>query len=153
MTASDEAFAKQHKLHRALVDCVGRLHEGVNRIRRIRRQIGDLTGRTSTLPDGFGLSAKTLTDGLSAIEGVLVDVNRQSVRDVLRNPAGLNDTLADMINMVVIADAAPTTQTEAVSQETMGRVDGELAKLEALINNELAALNGTIGQSAAYAIG
>ena len=84
---------------------------------------------------------------------MLVDVNRQSVRDVLRNPAGLNDTLQDMINMVVIADAAPTSQTEAVSQETMARVDGELAKLEALISGELTALNGTIKQSAAYAIG
>ncbi len=153
VSTSDEAFAKQYALHRKLVDCAGRLHEGVNRVRRIRRQIGDLTSRASGLPDGFGLSAKTLSDGLSAIEGVLVDVNRQSVRDVLRNPAGLNDTLADMINMVIIADAAPTTQTEAVSKETMSRVDGELAKLESLIVNELAALNGTIGQSAAYAIG
>lgn len=153
IATSEEHLARQYGLHRALVDCLGRLHAGVNRIRRINRQIGDLNGRASGLPDGFGLSAKALVDGLSAIEGVLVDVNRQSVRDVLRNPAGLNDTLQDMINMVIIADAAPTSQTEAVSRETMARVDAELAKLDALVSGDLAALNGTIGQSAAYAIG
>ena len=64
-----------------------------------------------------------IVERLSAIESILVDPKRKSARDVLRNPAGLNDTLLDMVAMTTTADAAPTTQTRAVSKETMDKVD------------------------------
>ena len=63
----------------------------------------------------------------------MVDPQRKSVRDVLRNPAGLNDTLFDMIAMTTTADAAPTAQTKAVSREVMDKVDSEVARFEALV--------------------
>ena len=43
--------------------------------------------------------AKSAEATLTAIETVLVDVDRESPRDVLRHPAGLNDTLVDMIRV------------------------------------------------------
>jgi hypothetical protein len=72
---------------------------------------------------------------------VLVDVHRESDRDVLRNPAGLTDTLLDLVNTVSVADAAPTKQAAAVSTEIMARVDAEIGKLERLIETEVAAIN------------
>ena len=74
---------------------------------------------------------------LAAIEVVLVDPQRKSARDVLRNPAGLNDTLFDMVQMTTTADAAPTTQTQAVSRETMAKVDDQVGRFEALVKSEV----------------
>jgi len=72
---------------------------------------------------------------------VLVDVHRESDRDVLRNPAGLNDTLLDLINTVSLADTAPTKSAAAVSGEIMARVNAEIGKLERLVATEVAAAN------------
>src|SRR4029077_8633614 len=90
---------------------------------------------------GLRRRAAAIVQKLSAIEQVMVDPQRKSVRDVLRNPAGLNDTLFDMIAMTTTADAAPTSQTKAVSREVMAKVDGEVAKFDALVKGDIAELN------------
>ena len=84
---------------------------------------------------------------LSEIERVMVDPLRKSVRDVLRNPAGLNDTLFDMIQMTTTADAAPTSQTRAVSREVMAKVDSEVAKFDALVKGDIAELNKALAKA------
>ena len=76
---------------------------------------------------------------------MLVDVNRVSPRDVLRHPAGLNDTLGDLLSGVGIADAAPTAPHVAVSQDIMARVDAEIAKVDALAAGEIAEVNRLAG--------
>lgn len=73
---------------------------------------------------------------------------RQSARDTLRNPARLSDTPVDLISMVAIADAAPTTQAAAVSQELMARVADELAKLDALVMHDVGGINRLAGEGA-----
>jgi hypothetical protein len=70
-----------------------------------------------------------------------VDVHRESDRDVLRNPAGLNDTLLDLINTVSLADTAPTNSAAAVAREIMARVDAEIGTLERLAATEVTAVN------------
>ena len=77
----------------------------------------------------------------------MVDPQRKSVRDVLRNPAGLNDTLFDMIAMTTTADAAPTTQTRAVSNEIMDKVDAQIAKFDAVVAGDIARLNKALAKA------
>ena len=60
---------------------------------------------------------------------------------MLRNPAGLDDTLGDCIDTVAMSDTSPTTQAEAVSREIMAKADAEVAKLDALISGDIAAIN------------
>jgi hypothetical protein len=72
---------------------------------------------------------------------------------VLRNPAGLNDTLVDLINVVAIADTAPTKQAAQVSDEIMTRVDGEIKKLDGLLKDEIAALNASLKSAGFETIG
>ena len=72
---------------------------------------------------------------------MLVDVNRESPRDALRHPAGLNDTLVDLINTVAMADTAPTAQADAVMRETIARADAEIAKLDALLATDIVDIN------------
>ena len=60
---------------------------------------------------------------------------------MLRNPAGLNDTLVDLINTVSISDTAPTAQAEAVSRALMAAVASQLARLDAVVAGEVAEVN------------
>jgi hypothetical protein len=90
---------------------------------------------------------------LEAIEGVLVDIHRESSRDVLRHRAGLNDTLSDLISVVAIADEPPTQQAREVSQEAMAKVDAELARLDALVAGEIAALDAALRQTGIEVVG
>jgi hypothetical protein len=60
---------------------------------------------------------------------------------VLRNPAGLDDTLVDLINTVAMSDTSPTASADAVSRELMAKVAGEIAKLDAMMAGEIAAIN------------
>jgi len=144
IATTDEAFAAQLALHRELTDQLSALNVAVNRLRLLKRQLGDLGGR---LGDGHAAlrdRAAAIVGRLEAVEGVLVDVKRESPRDVLRHPAGLNDTLVDLINVVTIADAAPPSQAREVSAEIAGRVADQIAKLDALVAGEVAALNGDL---------
>ncbi len=139
--ATAEAYQRQFALLMELTQSLSKLNAAVNRIRRIKRQLGALIERLGDAHADLVGRATATGEKLAGIEGVLVDVNRQSARDTLRNPARLSDTLVDLINMVAIADAAPTTQATAVSQELMARVADELAKLDALVTHDVGGIN------------
>lgn len=137
---SQQAFDEQLALLQALYGKLGRLHEAVNRLRRVARQLRELEPRLAGQA-ALAQRCSALQARLAAIEGVLVDAKRESPRDVLRHTAGLADTLADLISVVGIADEAPTVQARQVSEETMARIDAEIAKLDAEMAGDVLALN------------
>jgi photosystem II stability/assembly factor-like uncharacterized protein len=136
-SATPQDYAKQFALVKELTEKLSALNGAVNRIRRMKNLLKVL----GELRPELGEKAKASTEKLTAIEAVLIDVKKQSPRDVLRNPAGLNDTLVDLINTCTLADAAPTEQAEKVSRELMANVDKQLAKLDGLVAGEIAAVN------------
>jgi photosystem II stability/assembly factor-like uncharacterized protein len=137
-------YAAQFALHKDLVASLSKLNEAVNRLRLMKRQLGEVAARAVNGQRGPGSRAGTIVERLSAIESILVDPKRKSARDVLRNPVGLNDTLLDMVAMTTTADAAPTTQTRAVSKETIDKVEAQIAMLDALASGEIADLNAVL---------
>jgi hypothetical protein len=137
---SAEDYEKQFVLLKQLNDKLSALNSVVSRIRRARRNLRALSENVSDRRELAGKVTST-EQALALIESVLVDVNRESPRDTLRFPAGLNDTLVDLINTAAIADMVPTTQTVEVSNEIMGRVDAEIAKLDALLSGDVAEIN------------
>lgn len=141
------AYAEQFALHKALVDALSRLKQAVNRLRAMKRQLAEVGERAGKGQRGMRARARALIDRLSAIEGIMVDPKRMSARDVLRHPAGLNDTLLDLIAMTTTADAAPTSQTKAVSKEIMGKIDDQIAKLETLVKRDIAPLNTQLAKA------
>ncbi len=144
VATAQKAFAAQFALLQRLHAKLGALNDAVNRIRLLKRQLTELQKRLGDPDKTLRDQAIALVARLEAIEGVLVDIKRESPRDVLRNPAGLNDTLVDLISVVAIADAAPTLQARQVSDEVMARTDTELGKLDATVKTELAALNAAL---------
>ncbi len=143
LSTTDAEYAAQLEQLQALTASLSAVHQSVNLIRRLKVTLAALANRddATTLAD----KARAGVAALSAIEGVLVDVKRQSARDGLRNPAGLADTLGNLAAAIAIADCAPTSSMKAVAKGTMGKVSGEIDKLEAFIAGELADINAAAG--------
>jgi hypothetical protein len=53
----------------------------------------------------------------------------------------LNNRMAALQNYVALGDFRPTDQQQAVFKEVSGLIDAQLAKLRAVVANELPALN------------
>jgi hypothetical protein len=136
-----EGYRQQFELVRELTASLGKVNATVNRIRRLKHRLLVLAGGSEDDKHGLAAQAKAVVEKLTAVEAVLVDVHRESDRDVLRNPAGLNDTLLALISTVSVSDTAPTKQAAAVSREIMARADAETGKLERLAATEVAAVN------------
>lgn len=141
LSTTQAGYESQFALLKALNDKLSALNAAVNRIRRVNRQLHALNEQVGDSRPALAEKVKSAVDGLSAIEHVLVDVNRESPRDVLRHPAGLNDTLIDLINTVAIADMEPTAQAAAVSREIMDQVDAQIVRLEAILAGDATEIN------------
>jgi len=141
LSTTPEGYRRQFELVQELTASLGKVNVAVNRIRRLKHRLSALAGGSEDHRDGLAAQAKAVAEKLTAVEGVLVDVHRESHRDVLRNPAGLNDTLLALISTVSVSDTAPTKSAAAVSREIMVRVDDELRKVERLAATEVAAVN------------
>jgi photosystem II stability/assembly factor-like uncharacterized protein len=141
ITTPIEGHQHQFDLLRDITQSLSLLNQSVNRIRRLRRQLAALAEAAGTAHAALRDKAKRAAAGLTAIERVLVNVDRESSRDTLRHPAGLDDTLMDLINNVAVSDTSPTASAEAVSREIMAKVAVEIAKLEALIRGDIGAIN------------
>ena len=141
LNTTQAGYESQFALLKALNDKLSALNAAVNRIRRLNRQLCALTERVGSSHAELAEKAQTAADALSAVEHVLVDVDRESPRDVLRHAAGLNDTLVDLINTVGIADMGPTAQAAAVSREIMDQVDAQIARLEAILSGDVTEIN------------
>jgi photosystem II stability/assembly factor-like uncharacterized protein len=149
LSTTPEAYREQFQLVRELTGALGRVNAAVNRIRRAKRRLAVLAGGSDAGARGVAEQAAAVAKQLSTIEAVLVDVHRESDRDVLRNPAGLNDTLVDLINTASVADAAPTKQLAAVSKGVLARVDVEIGNVERLLETEVAAITRRALEAAA----
>ncbi len=147
-TTAAEEYAAQFALHKA-ADRVGVQAEAGGQ--SPAQDEAPARGGDRPSRQGRALRSRTappaIVRKLSAIESVMVDPHRKSVRDVLRNPAGLNDTLIDMVAMATTADRPPTTQTTEVSREVMAKVDSEVAKFEALVKDDIAQLNAALAKA------
>jgi hypothetical protein len=141
LSTTPEGYRRQFELVQELTASLDKVNVAVNRIRGLKHRLSALAGGSEDHRDGLAAKAKAVAEKLSAVEGVLVDVHRESHRDVLRNPAGLNDTLLALISTVSVSDTAPTKSAAAVSREIMVRVDDELRKVERLAATEVAAVN------------
>ncbi|HEY2615718.1 MAG TPA: glycosyl hydrolase [Acetobacteraceae bacterium] len=141
LQTSPDDYARQFALLKELRDKLSALNGAVNRIRRVNRQLRALAGQVSDHHTDLADKTRSAEERMTAIERLLIDVDRESPRDTLRHPAGLNDTLVDLVNTVAIADTAPTAQADAVSREIMAQVDAEIAKLDALLASDIADIN------------
>ncbi|MEO8135459.1 MAG: glycosyl hydrolase [Betaproteobacteria bacterium] len=147
--AFDQQLALLNRLYAALAE----LNLSVNRLRVLKRQLRDLIKLVASADGALLKGAESVYALLEAVEGALLDPKRESPRDVLRHAGGLSDELSDLISLVAIADAAPTSQAVQISDEVITRVHAQLVGLDSIVANELKALNSALREAGVEVLG
>ena len=138
-TVSDADLHEQFKLAKAINDKVSVANEAVIRIRSLKTQIADRTGKATD--QSLKTVAQTLTDKLTDVEGEIYQYRNRSSQDPLNYPIRLNNKLAALQGIVESGDNKPTDQSYTVFKDLSSRLDQQLARLDALARTELTALN------------
>jgi photosystem II stability/assembly factor-like uncharacterized protein len=138
-TVTDADLVEQFKLAKAINDRVSAANEAVIRIRRIKDQIAERTGKTSDA--SLKQAGTTLADKLTEVEGEIYQHRNRSNQDPLNYPIRLNNKLAALQGVVEGGDYKPTAQSYTVFKNLSGRLDTQLARLETLVGSDLAAFN------------
>lgn len=140
VVTTEKEFVEQFALLQELFSALSALNQTVNHIRSIKRQTTDVHKR---LGDSTPLRerAQALVGQLEAIEGALIDIKQETPRDQERNPPGLKDKLVDLISVVAVADEAPTLPARQVADEIISKVEEEIQKFGALVDDKATAFN------------
>jgi hypothetical protein len=141
-TVTDADLVAQFKLAKQISDKASQANAAVIRIRNLKEQVTERAGRTSDA--SLKAAATTLTEKLTSVEGEIYQYRNRSNQDPLNYPIRLNNKLAALQGIVESGDARPTDQSYAVFKELSERLDKELARLDALVNSDLAAFNTSL---------
>ena len=120
-------------------DKLSEVHDGVNRIRGVRRQVEQWESRADVQPDAKAVldAAAALREKLTALENELVLV--EPTRRPRATPARLSHKVAAVANVVASADWAPTRQSYQVFEELAARVDSKLLDLQKVFDEDVPA--------------
>jgi hypothetical protein len=95
------------------------------------------TGKKGSKPSPTLLAARSLNDKLSAVESEVYQVKNQSSQDPLNFPIKLNNKIAALQGVIESADAKPTDQSREVFSMLSGKLDVQIAAMDAIIKNDL----------------
>jgi hypothetical protein len=127
----------QFTLKLAIRDRISQVHEDANRIRRIKRQVDGWTSRDDA-SDELKAHGETLSEQLTEIEGVLVNLDPNGRQ---RGATALSEKLKTITAMVDEGDYAPSRQMTEVFDTVSAAWEGQHAKLNAAIEQEVATFN------------
>jgi photosystem II stability/assembly factor-like uncharacterized protein len=133
-------FQKQFDLLQKIREKLTLTHEAITRLRDVRDQVKGVVDRAKG-NKAVAEAGEALNKKLTAIEEELYQTKNQSSQDPLNFPIRLNNKLASLGGMVGGADTAPTDQALTVYEDLAGRIDAELAKLEAVLGADLDAFS------------
>jgi photosystem II stability/assembly factor-like uncharacterized protein len=139
---TDADLMAQFTLARQINDKVSAANGAVIRIRGLKDQISERAGKASD--QAIKASAQALIDKLTEVEGQIYQYRNRSSQDPLNYPIRLNNKLAALQGVVESGDARPTDQAVTVFNDLSARLDQELARLDALVKEELSALNAQL---------
>jgi photosystem II stability/assembly factor-like uncharacterized protein len=178
VTASQADLDAQFALWRRISATLSEAHAGVNRLRRIRRQVTEWgqklrestasAGAAGSAPGSGGRPGETdgaaararavaaaadaLVGRLTEIEQELIQTRAQNSMDALRLPARLNLRLASLVSVLSSADAAPPRQAVEVYEHLAARIGQELSRLRALVDSDVAAFNTLVREASLPAL-
>ena len=139
---TDADLHAQFALAMQISQRVSDANRAVIRIRDMKQQIGERTGKSSD--QALAAAGQQLITRLTEVEGEIYQHRLRSGQDPLNFPIRLNNKLAALQGTVESGDAKPTDQSFAVFKELSARLDKALARLEALVKTDLAALNTSL---------
>lgn len=122
---------------------VDKAHKSIKKIRGINGQLKTFKSRYENTPSVAELveNATELSKQLTEIEEALYQTKNRSGQDPLNFPIKLTNKLAHLNALVGMDDFPPTQQDIAVKNELTQAIEGELNKLNGLIDEEIKAFN------------
>ena len=124
-------------------DKVSEANQGVVDIRKIKDDLGSLKGKLGSDPQYKDLNEgiKTFEQALSDHESNIHETRNRSVQDPLNYGIKMNNQLAHLMVEQAAGDYPPTKQGEEVRQMLTKKIDDELGKLKATINQNVDRIN------------
>ena len=136
--ATPEDFQKQFDMLIQIRDRVSDAHEGVNQILAVKKDLE----KVSSDDKNISRQVKEVDEKLTAVLNELVELRFRGIDDqMLVYPLQLNAKIISLQRLVAGADRRPTDQTVEVFNMLSAQLDTQLAKLEAIMANDVAALN------------
>ncbi|HVS00854.1 MAG TPA: glycosyl hydrolase [Thermoanaerobaculia bacterium] len=131
-------------------DKLDQTHDAIRRIREVRAQLDDLRKRlrqNGTAKEHQALldAAKALDKKMTMVEEALYQTKNQSPQDPLNFPIRLNDKLNAVAASAATGDFRPTAQAVQVRDRLVAAIDAELARLDAIWQQDLPELNRLAG--------
>ncbi len=151
-TAAD--LAAQRRLALGIHDAIDSVSAAVGRIGAIETQLHHWTEATKGRPYAARVdsAATAVTDTLEALRGALVCVHCHAGESTLAYPIQLYNKLLSLNQMVLSAQAAPTTQDGEVFGELSAVLQRRLAALRALEGGPVASFNALLASVGAAGV-
>ena len=132
-------------------DKLSQVNEQITKVRDVRKQLTDIKKRAGDNKDVVK-AANDLDKKMTAVEEALYQTKNKSSQDPLNYPIRLNDKLSGVGDSAATGANAPTAQQVAVRDALVAQIDAELAKLKAIWDTDLPALNKMMKESTVPAI-
>ncbi|MBS1656321.1 MAG: glycosyl hydrolase, partial [Bacteroidetes bacterium] len=130
------------------------VQKSIKNIRLLRSQINEFTGRMGKdLPKDVKQMADSINKQMTTIEETLYQTKAKSGQDVLNYPIRLNDKLSGIFDVANSGNFAPSKQVKEAYAEIAGQCDEAIAKLKAIEETQLPALNNLIREKSLPVIG
>ncbi|MEX2356411.1 MAG: hypothetical protein WD535_05165 [Thermaerobacterales bacterium] len=147
--ASQADLQAQFDLLQAIRDKLSETHDAVNTIRDVRGQVNGWLVRCAPRPDAAAAAARAreLLGRLGEIEEELIQIHVKGAGEPLTYPIKLNNKLASLKTVVGSTDGAPTRQSYQVFEELGVKVDRQLERLQAVLDQDVKAFNEAVRDS------
>jgi photosystem II stability/assembly factor-like uncharacterized protein len=147
MPVTQEEYKQQFDFLMAVRDKLSSVHDAVNEIRSIRKQVNwyKKHSKDQIYIKKIEEAAKSLDEKFKPIEDELIQHRAKAVQDLLNFPIRLNNKLAALATWYVQnSEGAPTRQSLEVFEELSKQADERLAQLRNIIETDVAAFNKLI---------
>jgi hypothetical protein len=138
-----EDFEKQFALLTQIHARLTQTHDAIADIMAARSDLRAAVARAAQVPAAASIASagQTLDASLAAVQDELVQMNIRDGNDVLTYPAKLNNLIAALAPVVAATDTAPTAQSYDVFEDLSRRLDEQLARLDRVMERDVAAFN------------
>ena len=140
---STEALQAQFDKIRSTLAKISDAHKGVNRLRSVRGQV-EHWHKLLTDEAAVVAKAEEILKKLGDVENTLIQPGEQKNTYSLTNRPRLNSKLASLLPILGTADAAPTEAAIGLIADYSAQIDGQLATLERIIEEDIHELNRLI---------
>ncbi len=146
LVASDADLAEQYQMKSGIRDRVSQLHEMVNKLNRINKQLDGWIERISASGGNESLKsdAQAIKEKLDPIYDGLMQRNPDALQP---GGARLKDKLTTLSTMIDESDDAPTQGAREVYEDLGKRLDAEQEKLQQIVSTDLASFNSRVSEA------